>query len=846
MKVLNFILALILLVAVVHVQPSLAGRVLNMKEKLSLMSLDKGPVTPSGPSTCTYIPGTGGKNCPPLEEMNVAGNFHHHSDETYPRLTQTMELWKLFVTALMPVLKVLLITAVGTFLALHRFNILRESARKHLNTIVYFVFTPALVCSILAKTTTFKSLVAVWFMPLNILLTFIIGTTLGWLFMKITKAPPDMQGLVLGCCAAGNLGNLPLIIVPAVCKESSSPFGAVDVCNKKGMAYASLSMAVGHIYIWTFVYNIIRVYSCRIFNVNKVDDSTVGPAAIETDLENYSTRPVVTAEDLSQTNDHEPKQKQTTNPLKTLVQKLNLKVLLAPATIGSILGLIIGVVPPFQKMFVGDDAPLRVIEDSASMLGDASIPAITLLVGANLLDGLKRSGMKLSLVVGIIVVRYIALPILGVGIVKGAIHFGLIHHDPLYQFILLLQYALPPAISISTITQLFGAGETECSIVMLATYIVYFVFLPALVCSSLTKTITFGSLLLVWFMPLNVLLTYIIGAALGWLFLKIIKAPSEMQGLVLGCFDDSTVGPVSAIETDLESHSTVPVVASEVLSETNDHVTTLPGGRAKVSKRIRTLVDKLNLKVILSPATIGSILGLIIGVVPPFRKMFVGDNAPLSVVEDSASMLGEASIPAMTLLLGANLLNGLKRSGMKFSLLMGITVIRYIALPILGVVIVKGAIHFGIIHHDPLYQFVLLLQYVLPPATSTITQLFGAGQTECSIVMLATYACNSFSLTLWSSLFMWLAPRRDKFTVSKYEQQLLRLLANRRRFEGTTPEFIETELAFTVSNTYTRKKEKEITLLQDLTTTQEEGFRFDRHSLFGNSHGACNENKNRK
>ena len=54
---------------------------------------------------------------------------------------------------------------------------------------------------------------------------------------------------------------------------------------------------------------------------------------------------------------------------------------------------------------------------------------------------------------------------------------------------------------------------------------------------------------------------------------------------------------------------------------------------------------------------------------------------------------------------------------------MGITVIRYIALPILGVVIVKGAIHFGIIHHDPLYQFVLLLQYVLPPATSKLIKM---------------------------------------------------------------------------------------------------------------------------
>ncbi|RDX70280.1 Protein PIN-LIKES 3, partial [Mucuna pruriens] len=126
------------------------------------------------------------------------------------------------------------------------------------------------------------------------------------------------------------------------------------------------------------------------------------------------------------------------------------------------------------------------------------------------------------------------------------------------------------------------------------------------------------------------------------------------------------------------------------------------------------------------------ILGLIFGVVPPFKKMFVGDNAPLRVVQDSASMVGGASIPAITLLLGANLLN--------------------------GVAIVKGAIHFGIIHHDPLYQFILLLQYALPPAISisTITQLFGAGETECSIVMLATYVCASFSLTLWSTFFMWL------------------------------------------------------------------------------------------
>lgn len=44
--------------------------------------------------------------------------------------------------------------------------------------------------------------------------------------------------------STGNLGNMPLIIIPAVCKESGSPFGAVSVCNTKGMSYASMSMAV--------------------------------------------------------------------------------------------------------------------------------------------------------------------------------------------------------------------------------------------------------------------------------------------------------------------------------------------------------------------------------------------------------------------------------------------------------------------------------------------------------------------------------------------------------------------------------------------------------------------------
>lgn len=44
--------------------------------------------------------------------------------------------------------------------------------------------------------------------------------------------------------STGNLGNLPIIIIPAICKDKGSPFGDPDVCYQFGMAYASLSMAV--------------------------------------------------------------------------------------------------------------------------------------------------------------------------------------------------------------------------------------------------------------------------------------------------------------------------------------------------------------------------------------------------------------------------------------------------------------------------------------------------------------------------------------------------------------------------------------------------------------------------
>ncbi|EOA37661.1 hypothetical protein CARUB_v10012230mg [Capsella rubella] len=365
-----------------------------------------------------------------------------------------MRLLDLFITSSIPVAKILMITGIGFYLAMDRVNILNQDARKQLNNIVFYVFSPSLVASSLAATITYESMVKMWFMPINVLLTFIIGSFLGWVVIKITKPPPHLRGIIVGCCAAGNLGNMPLIIIPAICNEKGSPFGDSESCQKFGLGYVALSMAIGAIYIWTYVYNLMRMLA-----------HPAGEIAVNS---TSSTMPLIAPKvEVGEQVGTWSKVKQR---VCSAAEKINLRTIFAPSTIAALIALAVGLNPILRKLLVGNTAPLRVIEDSVSLLGDGTIPVLTLVVGGNLLKGLRGSGMHKSVIVGVVVVRYVLLPISGVLIVQGAHHFGLVTSEPLYKFILLLQYVVPPAMNLGTITQLFGSGESECSVILFWSY----------------------------------------------------------------------------------------------------------------------------------------------------------------------------------------------------------------------------------------------------------------------------------------------------------------------------------------------------------------------------------------
>ncbi|XP_021865060.1 protein PIN-LIKES 1 isoform X1 [Spinacia oleracea] len=371
-----------------------------------------------------------------------------------------MRFIDLLLVASVPVVKVLLVTGVGLFLALDGIDILGENARHHLNKVVFFVFSPSLIASNLAKTLTFQTFRTLWFMPVNILITFVIGSILGWLLLKLTRPPKHLKGLIIGACSGGNMGNLPIILVPAMCKEKGSPFGPADVCETYALSYASLSMAIGAVYLWSYVYNVVRI-SAEEVAAGEIDANYYSLVADSEQrrLIDPSSKPPVS---LPQRMSHS---------IRSFLEKANLKAVLAPSTIAAILGFAIGMISPIRNLMIGNDAPFHVVTDSAFMLGEAAIPALTVILGANLLQGLRGSGIQLRVVIGIVVVRFIILPLLGILIVKGALRVGLVpYDDKLFVFLLLIQYAMPPAMNIGTMTQLFGAGQSECSVIMLWTY----------------------------------------------------------------------------------------------------------------------------------------------------------------------------------------------------------------------------------------------------------------------------------------------------------------------------------------------------------------------------------------
>jgi auxin efflux carrier family protein len=63
-------------------------------------------------------------------------------------------------------------------------------------------------------------------------------------------------------------------------------------------------------------------------------------------------------------------------------------------------------------------------------------------------SGFRKSKLNHTVIIAIVCIRFMVLPLIGIAVVHCAYGVGFLPHDPLYRYVLMVQFTLPPAMNI--------------------------------------------------------------------------------------------------------------------------------------------------------------------------------------------------------------------------------------------------------------------------------------------------------------------------------------------------------------------------------------------------------------
>ncbi|KAM0012265.1 putative membrane transport protein [Helianthus debilis subsp. tardiflorus] len=387
------------------------------------------------------------------------------------------------ISAVVPLLKLLSLTVIGLILAHHKTQIIPKATFKLLSKLVFALFLPCLIFIDLGRSITLRNLFLWWFVPVNVVVSMLLGFLLGVVVVLLCRPPPQFRRFTIVMTACGNTGNLPIAILGSLCHSEDNPFG--PNCHQRGVAYVSIAQWISVVLVYTLVYHMMEppVEYYEIVEEENVEGCGGGggggfrplvveaewpPGVNETEI---STKPF---KDYSRNendeeiqgieNRTEPISSKMVKKVRLVAEKTPIKNIFQPPTIASLLAIIIGSIPHAKSFVFGRDAPLSFITDSLEILGGAMVPSVMLVLGGMLAEGPYVSKLGLKTTVGVIVARLLVLPVFGIGVVGLAdkMHL-LITDDAMYRYVLLLQYATPSAILLGAVARMRGYAVSEAS-----------------------------------------------------------------------------------------------------------------------------------------------------------------------------------------------------------------------------------------------------------------------------------------------------------------------------------------------------------------------------------------------
>eukprot|EP00268_Persea_americana_P057507 TRINITY_DN6895_c3_g1_i2.p1 TRINITY_DN6895_c3_g1~~TRINITY_DN6895_c3_g1_i2.p1 ORF type:complete len:445 (-),score=73.88 TRINITY_DN6895_c3_g1_i2:403-1737(-) len=404
------------------------------------------------------------------------------------------------LSALVPLMKLLSITVIGLILAHPKTKIVPRATFKLLSKLVFALFLPCLIFIHLGRSISLSNITHWWFIPVNVILSTVIGCILGYLVALVCCPPPEFFRFTVIMTGFGNTGNLPIAIVGSVCHSPDNLFG--HDCQTKGNIYVSFAQWVAVILVYTVVYHMMEppmAYYEIISKGNETEEPPTNdmskpllveaewPGMEDKETEHLKAPSIATAfRSLSGTSQTdfpdldltegggsrsptsirclaEPR---VVRKIRIVAEQTPVQHILQPPTIASLLAIIVGLVPTFKDFVFGEDAPLRFFSDSLEILAAAVVPSVMLILGGMLAEGPYNSGLGIRTTIGIMLARLLVLPLLGIGSHWQISSNLLVPADKMYKFVLSLQYTTPSAILLGAIASLRGYAVREASAIL--------------------------------------------------------------------------------------------------------------------------------------------------------------------------------------------------------------------------------------------------------------------------------------------------------------------------------------------------------------------------------------------
>ncbi|KAL5711550.1 Protein PIN-LIKES 6 [Ranunculus cassubicifolius] len=365
--------------------------------------------------------------------------------------------------AVLPIAKVFTMCFMGFLMASKYVNILPAQGRKLLNGLVFSLLLPCLIFSQLGRAVTIQKMLEWWFIPCNVLLASISGSLIGLLVATVVRPPYPFFKFTIIQIGIGNIGNVPLVLIAALCRDKSNPFGEYNKCSQDGTAYISFGQWVGAIVLYTYVMQMLSPPAGGTFDIEDgalpIKSSPSSNAAEQVPL---LSPPEPEPEPLDSNASKPGKIREF---LSYVYEKLKLKQILQPPIIASVLAMGIGATPFLKRLILTDDAPFFFFTDSCIILGEAMIPCILLALGGNLVDGPGSSKLGMRTTAAIIFGRLVLVPPTGLGIVMLADKLGFLPAgDKMFRFVLLLQHTMPTSVLAGAVANLKGCGREAAAI----------------------------------------------------------------------------------------------------------------------------------------------------------------------------------------------------------------------------------------------------------------------------------------------------------------------------------------------------------------------------------------------